>query len=177
MEKRFFGSTESWNKYIAWEAASPRVAFRGRFRRAATPPPIPHQHHTGMSCRKGLGVWMLAPNDPTHSFIWGWWRGNLRKGYFVFSITKGDALQTWQLMLAHQEVPFKVFSCSPQLLNMTELSLTAILVHTYMLTVHFQPQMVNTKEFLLALVCILWAAVKPRRVFSNMSPFSHSLTS
>lgn len=40
---------------------SPRVAFRGRFQRAATLPPqfpIPHQHHTGIAKRnKAPGCW------------------------------------------------------------------------------------------------------------------------
>lgn len=44
------------------------------------------------------------------------------------------------------------------------------LMHFWKLTAHFQPQMVKTKEFLLALGCILWAIHKIFAVGESFPP-------
>lgn len=116
---------------------------------------------------RGSGCWQpLLPSTALHG---GRWRGNLREVSFI-TCPREMLCRRSQLVLAHQKVPSEVFSCSPQLLSTREVFLRAALMHTQMLTVHFQPQMVKTKEFLPASVCILWAALQPGRISPTVSP-------
>lgn len=62
----------------------------------------------------------------------------------------------------------EVFSSSSLIAQCT--FLWAKLMHFWKLTAHLQPQMVKTKEFLLALDCVLWAIHKIVPVGESFSP-------